>query len=115
MEQSRLRGHSRLGLDPLSEWSLSRTHRHLGRAEDQRLIWLARYPAPNPLSMFTTATPGAQAFIIPRSPATPSKLAPYPTDVGTAMTGPPRRPAPTLGRAPPIPASTTMTYPPRNN
>ena len=44
-------------------------------------------PAPNPLSMFTTATPAAQEFSIPSSAATPPKLAPYPTLVGTAMTG----------------------------
>ena len=44
-------------------------------------------PAPNPLSMFTTATPAAQELNIPRSAATPPKLAPYPTLVGTAMTG----------------------------
>src|SRR6266566_3771978 len=50
--------------------------------------------------MLTTATPGAQEFIMPRSAAIPSKLAPYPTDVGTAITGASTRPATTLGRAP---------------
>ncbi len=34
------------------------------------------HPAPNPLSMFTTATPFAQLLSIPSSAATPPKLAP---------------------------------------
>jgi hypothetical protein len=40
------------------------------------LIWLAAYPAPNPLSMFTTVTPLAQLFSIVNSAAIPPKLAP---------------------------------------
>ena len=48
---------------------------------------LAAYPAPKPLSMFTTVTPAAQEFNIPSRAAIPLKLAPYPTLVGTAMTG----------------------------
>jgi hypothetical protein len=40
------------------------------------LIKLAANPAPNPLSMFTTVTPAAQEFNIPRSAASPLKLAP---------------------------------------
>src|SRR5438132_8491961 len=55
------------------------------RLAQSRLIMLAIYPAPNPLSMFTTATLGEQLFIIPRSAARPRKLAPYPTLVGTAI------------------------------
>ena len=39
-------------------------------------IWAARCPAPYPLSMLTTATPGAQAFSIASSAAKPSKAAP---------------------------------------
>ena len=40
------------------------------------LIWLAMQAAPKPLSMFTTATPGAHEFSMPSSAATPPKLAP---------------------------------------
>ena len=39
----------------------------------------------------------------------PPKLAPYPTLVGTAMTGTSTRPPTTLGSAPSIPATTMMT------
>ena len=41
-----------------------------------RLIMLATYPAPNPLSMFTTVTFDAHEFSIPSSAAIPCKLAP---------------------------------------
>ena len=51
------------------------------------LMRLATHAAPKPLSMLTTVTPLAQEFNIPRRAASPSKLAPYPTLVGTAMTG----------------------------
>ena len=37
--------------------------------------------------MFTTATPGAQELSIVSKGAIPSNAAPYPTDVGTAITG----------------------------
>src|SRR2546429_569508 len=50
--------------------------------------------------MFTTDTPAAQLLSMPRSAAIPPKLAPYPTLVGTAMTGTCTRPAMTLGSAP---------------
>ena len=56
--------------------------------------------------MFTTATPPAQEFNIENNAATPPRLAPYPTLVGTAITGLPNRPATTLGSAPSIPATT---------
>lgn len=42
----------------------------------RRLIKLATYPAPNPLSMFTTVTLLAQLFNIPSNAARPLKLAP---------------------------------------
>ena len=42
----------------------------------RRLIREATYPAPNPLSMFTTLTFDAQEFSIPSSAAKPWKLAP---------------------------------------
>ena len=41
-----------------------------------RLIRLATYPAPNPLSIFTTVTLLAQLLSIPSSAARPWKLAP---------------------------------------
>jgi len=41
-----------------------------------RLIKPAANPAPKPLSMFTTVTPAAHEFSIPRSAARPLKLAP---------------------------------------
>ena len=41
-----------------------------------RLIILARKPAPKPLSMFTTETPDAQLFSMPRRAARPPNAAP---------------------------------------
>src|SRR2546425_526962 len=49
--------------------------------------------------MFTTDTPGAHEFSIASSAATPPKEAPYPTLVGTAITGRSTSPAITLGSA----------------
>ncbi len=69
----------------------------------------ATQAAPKPLSMFTTVTLEAQEFSMPRSAATPPKLAPYPVLVGTAITGMPTRPPTTLGSAPSIPATQIMT------
>jgi len=40
------------------------------------LIASAIHAAPKPLSIFTTATPGAQLFNMPRRAAIPPKLAP---------------------------------------
>ena len=70
---------------------------------------LARYPAPNPLSIFTTLTPLAQEFSIERSAETPPKDAPYPILVGTAITGQSARPPITLASAPSIPAIAMIT------
>ena len=75
----------------------------------RELITAARYPAPYPLSMLTTAMPGEQLLSIPSSAANPPKLAPYPTLVGTAITGAAISPATTLGSAPSIPATTMTT------
>src|SRR5262249_24554246 len=74
--------------------------------------WLmsdAMAAAPKPLSIFTTDTPVAQLFSIPSRAARPPKLAPYPTLVGTAITGTPTSPAMTLGKAPSIPPTTIIT------
>jgi hypothetical protein len=80
------------------------------RADDaSSLIWLAAYPAPKPLSILTTVTPLPQLLSMASKAANPPKLAPYPTLVGTAMTGRLTRPATTLGSAPSIPATTTST------
>src|SRR6476619_4817096 len=59
--------------------------------------------------MLTTPTPGAQAFNMVNSAAMPPKAAPYPTEVGTAITGAETNPATTPGNAPSIPAKTTIT------
>src|SRR5204862_2251615 len=70
-----------------------------GGSFHKRLISEATYPAPNPLSMLTTLTLEAQEFIIPKSAARPLNAAPWPTLVGTAITGPPTNPPTTLGSA----------------
>src|SRR5215217_1797869 len=59
--------------------------------------------------MLTTVTPEAQLFSAASKAATPPKLAPYPTLVGTAMTGTRTRPPTTDGSAPSIPATTMIT------
>src|SRR5580704_2381425 len=74
-----------------------------------RLITLATQPAPNPLSIFTTLTFDAQLFNIPSSAVSPPKLDPYPVLVGTAITGTATNPPTTLGSAPSIPATHTIT------
>ncbi len=74
-----------------------------------RLINAATYPAPNPLSIFTTLTFDAQEFIMPNKAASPLNAAPYPTLVGTAITGTPTSPPTTLGNAPSMPAQTITT------
>ena len=53
-----------------SAWGLPRRTRY------NRLIIEAKYPAPNPLSIFTTAVLGEQEFNIPSNAATPPKDAP---------------------------------------
>ena len=63
--------------------------------------------APKPLSMFITAIPEAQLESIVLSAACPPSATPYPTDVGTAITGISTKPPTTLARAPSIPATTT--------
>jgi len=59
--------------------------------------------------MLTTVTFEAQELSIPSNAATPLKLAPYPTLVGTAITGALTRPPTTEGNAPSIPATHTIT------
>ena len=78
--------------------------------EEALLIMLARYPAPKPLSMFTTLIPLAQELSIASRAATPPNDAPYPTLVGTAMTGQSAIPPTTLARAPSMPATATMAF-----
>src|SRR5215510_12523106 len=74
-----------------------------------RFMRLAANPAPKPLSILTTVMPDAHELSIARSAASPLKLAPYPTLVGTAMTGLSMSPATTLGNAPSMPAITITT------
>ena len=73
------------------------------------LINAAFNPPPKPLSMFTTETFGAQLFNMVRRAEIPWRFAPYPTDVGTAITGQAAKPATTEGSAPSIPATATIT------
>ena len=68
----------------------------------------AEYPAPKPLSMFTTVIPGEQLFNIASRAAMPPKLAPYPMLVGTAIMGQLTKPPMTEGYAPSIPATATI-------
>src|ERR1700682_4093479 len=58
-----------------------------------RLMRDAAHAAPKPLSMLTTATPPAHALSMVKSAARPPNEAPYPTLVGTAITGLSVRPA----------------------
>src|SRR5919202_6746917 len=101
-----LTGHGVHHIDP-GEWRLGTGEHDLDGHASQ--IRLAATAAPKPLSMFTTVTPEAQEFSIPSKAASPPKEAPYPTLVGTAMTGVPTKPPTTLGRAPSIPATTITT------
>ena len=82
-------------------WSLGRT------PAPPRATRAAKTPAPYPLSMLTTVTPGAHELSIASRAATPPNEAPYPTLVGTATSGTPVRPPTTDGRAPSMPATTT--------
>src|SRR5207249_179808 len=70
---------------------------------------LAAAAAPNPLSMFTTVTPAAHELSMPSRAAIPPNEAPYPTLVGTAITGTGTSPPTTLGSAPSMPATTITT------
>src|SRR5882724_7480992 len=60
--------------------------------------------------MLTTAIPGAQAFSIVIKAAVPPKPVPYPTLVGTAITGAATSPPTSVGKAPSIPATTMITF-----
>src|SRR5437879_5488237 len=58
--------------------------------------------------MLTTVTPDAHELSIPSSAAMPPNEAPYPTLVGTAITGTGTSPPTTLGSAPSMPATTMI-------
>src|ERR1051325_3107699 len=62
-----------------------------------------------PLSILTTVTPDAHELSIPSKAAIPPNETPYPTLVGTAITGTDTSPPTTLGSAPSIPATTMTT------
>ena len=62
--------------------------------------------------MLTTETPLAQLFTMASRAVTPPRFAPYPTLVGTAMTGQLANPATTLGSAPSMPAIAMITCAP---
>ena len=72
-----------------------------------RAMRLATVAAPNPSSMLTTATPGAQEESIDMSATCPPAATPYPTLVGTAMTGVATSPPTTDASAASWPAATT--------
>ena len=74
-----------------------------------RNILIAAMAAPNPLSIFTTVTPTAHELRVAMRGLRPPIAAPYPTLVGTAITGASTSPAATLGNAPSIPATTNIT------
>src|SRR5690606_3575082 len=93
-------------IDPGEARLLELNHHRLAHRERIRLAAAA---APKPLSMFTTSTPDAQELSMPSSAARPPKDAPYPTLVGTAITGCRTSPPTTLGSVPSIPATTMMT------
>lgn len=71
-----------------------------------RRIRAAADAAPKPLSMLQTVMPEAQLASIQPSAVNPPNAAPYPTEVGTAITGMETRPPMTLGSAPSMPATT---------
>jgi hypothetical protein len=64
--------------------------------------------------MFTTVTFDAQLVSMPSSAVTPPNDAPYPTLVGTPITGLSTRPPTTDGNAPSMPAITISTRAERN-
>jgi len=59
--------------------------------------------------MLTVSTPGAQDARADVKAAFPPSETPYPTELGTAMTGAATRPASTLKSAPSIPATAITT------
>src|SRR6185312_16956480 len=69
-------------------------------------IRAAPHAAPNPLSMLVTSTPWAQLASMALSAVWPPWAAPYPVDVGTAMTGQATSPPTTEASAASIPATT---------
>lgn len=69
------------------------------RSKAEFKIEAARHAAPKPLSILTTPTPGAHPLNIPSNAASPPKLAPYPTEVGTATIGAATSPATALGKS----------------
>src|SRR5258708_27289886 len=86
-----------------------RGSRRLLETFQRRLMQEATQAAPKPLSMLTTVTLEAQELSMPSSAATPPRLAPYSTLVGTAITGTATRPPTPLGSAPSIPATQIIT------
>ncbi len=65
--------------------------------------------APYPLSIFTTARPGAQLVSIAFRAVRPFSAVPYPVDVGSPMIKDPTSPPITLGSAASMPAAIIIT------
>src|SRR5262249_29157066 len=117
LARHRVRGGGTDGQDPKthSEQQSNLLSHHLAsRLAARRAMRAATYPPLNPLSMLTTTTLADQALSIVRSGATPWNAAPYPMLVGTAMTGQSTTPPTTLGKAPSMPATTTIASAPMN-
>jgi hypothetical protein len=75
------------------------------RGEARAKSCAAKSAAGTAASMLTTAN-GAQDWSIAESAASPRPPRPYPTDVGTPITGAWTSPATTVGREPSRPAKT---------
>lgn len=71
-QQTGQRGHQHVPRGAHAALKIQRFH----LIPSMRLIMLAKYPAPKPLSIFTTLTPLAQEFSMDSSAESPPKLAP---------------------------------------
>src|SRR5262249_20683193 len=80
---------------------------HHSRPAADRAIRAAIVPAPKPSSMSTTARPAAHEHSMERNAVSPLRAEPYPTLVGTPITGDDTSPPTTLASAASIPAQTT--------
>ena len=75
--QVQQRGHEHIAADAAENIEVKRLHRSREiYLSVNALICAAAYPAPKPLSIFTTVTPLPQLFNMPSNAARPPKLAP---------------------------------------
>src|SRR5215212_2510216 len=85
------------------------------RAGHAGSILSTAHAAPKPLSIPTTVRPAAHDDSMDSRAVTPSKAAPYPVLVGTAITGAGVMPPTMLARAPSMPATTTTASAPASS